>query len=110
MVNIEALAQSQLELFLDLRPPLKLRGFDDNVSLERSVMLVQFPKMQMMPPRHTRNRLQFRQKFRAFNVARRSFHQNVNRPANIGQAVPENEHSYHQRHHRVDPYNTKPQN
>ena len=69
MPDIETLAQSLLEFLFDDRPSIELRRFHDDMRLERTVMLVQFPQMQVVHLRHPEPRA-FGNECRRLHIAR----------------------------------------
>src|SRR4029079_8989801 len=70
MMDVESIDQPLLQFLLDCSPLIQLRRLDHDMSLERAVMLVQLPQMQVMDLCNPRHRLQLSHELSRFDIAR----------------------------------------
>ena len=88
MMHMKSLAELRLDFELDRGPTCKIRIFYDDVRLKCALVLIQFPKMQMVNVRHPVHSLHRRDQLFDGDIIRSAFHENMDRSLHIGNALP----------------------
>ena len=107
VVDLESLGQPQLDLRLISAQRARWASSTTTWRFQRAMLLVQLPQVKVVDFDDALDRLQLGDELVRHRRRPGAFHENVNRAAHHGEALPEDESGDHQRDERVDPSNAE---